>query len=175
MKFVLKNYFKNDHEMWSGSIKILAIWSAAFHTFPAPKYDKLPKLELLRSAMKKRHPTWCQDQSWSLTCTRASPAVTRPHWPALAGSWNRPRRPSGDKRQCRWHFSVRIVDTEWRNEASMPDLVTKTKPNKRSNLTQVVVFVLWSMKKGRPFGAILISQPGGRKLCVTLCCGLGEL
>lgn len=57
----------------------------------------------------------------------------------------------------------------------MPDLVTKTEPNKRSNLTQVVVFVLWSMKKGRPFGAILISQPGGRKLCVTLCCGLGEL
>lgn len=43
------------------------------------------------------------------------------------------------------------------------------------SLTHVVVFVLWSMKKGRPLGAILISQPGGRKLCVTLCCGLGEL
>lgn len=143
---------------------------------PPPKYDKLPpKLELLRSAMKKRHPTRCQDQSWSLTCTRTSPAVTCSHQPTHVGSWSRLRRPSGDKRQCRWNFSTRIMDTEWRNEESMPDLTTKTEPNKSSNLTQVVVFVLWSMKKGRPFGAILISQPGGRKLCVTLCCGLGEL
>lgn len=51
----------------------------------------------------------------------------------------------------------------------------KAEPEKSSSLTHVVVFVLWSMKKGRPFGAIRISQPGGRKLCVTLCCGLGEL
>lgn len=57
----------------------------------------------------------------------------------------------------------------------MSDLTMETEPNKSSDLTHVVVFVLWSMKKGRPFGAILISQPGGRKLCVTLCCGLGEL
>lgn len=45
----------------------------------------------------------------------------------------------------------------------------------RIPLTQVVVLVLWSMKKGLPLGAIRISQPGGRKLCATLCCGLGEL
>lgn len=57
----------------------------------------------------------------------------------------------------------------------MPDLTMKMEPNKSSSLTHVVVFELWSMKKGRPFGAILISQPGGRKLCVPLCCGLGEL
>lgn len=42
-------------------------------------------------------------------------------------------------------------------------------------LTQVVALLLWSMKKGRPLGAILISQPGGRKLCCVLCCDLGEL
>lgn len=57
----------------------------------------------------------------------------------------------------------------------MPDLMMEMEPNKRSGLTHVVVFVLWSMKKGRPLGAIRISQPGGRKLCVPLCCGLGEL
>lgn len=60
-------------------------------------------------------------------------------------------------------------------QESMAELVTKMEPDKSSSLTHVVVFVLWSMKKGRPLGAILISQPGGRKLCVTLCCGLGEL
>lgn len=62
-----------------------------------------------------------------------------------------------------------------RKERKLPELMVETEANKSSSLTQVVVFVLWSMKKGRPFGAILISQPGGRKLCVTLCCGLGEL
>lgn len=30
-------------------------------------------------------------------------------------------------------------------------------------LTQVVVFVLWSMKKGLPLGALRTSQPAGRK------------
>lgn len=42
-------------------------------------------------------------------------------------------------------------------------------------LTHVVVLLLWSIKNGRPLGAILISHPGGRKLCVTLCWDLGEL
>lgn len=42
-------------------------------------------------------------------------------------------------------------------------------------LTQVVVLLLWSMKNGRPLGAMRISQPGGRKLCCDLCCDLGEL
>ena len=31
------------------------------------------------------------------------------------------------------------------------------------SLTQVVVFVLWSMKKGLPFGALRTSQPAGMK------------
>lgn len=33
----------------------------------------------------------------------------------------------------------------------------------RRILTQVVVFVLWSMKKGLPLGALRTSQPAGRK------------
>lgn len=45
----------------------------------------------------------------------------------------------------------------------------------KAALTQVVVLLLWSMKKGLPLGAILISQPGGRKLCVVLCWDFGEL
>lgn len=42
-----------------------------------------------------------------------------------------------------------------------------------SSLTQVVVFVLWSMKNGRPLGALRTSQPTGRKPDSTVGSGLG--
>lgn len=45
-------------------------------------------------------------------------------------------------------------------------------------LTQVVVFVVWSMKKGLPLGALRTSQPAGKKLgspvasVLEVCCGV---
>lgn len=47
---------------------------------------------------------------------------------------------------------------------------------RRSPLTHVVVLVVWSMKKGRPLGALRTSQPVGMhpaysKVCV---CALGD-
>ena len=70
------------------------------------------------------------------------------------------------------NFSASTMGTESGTDARP---LGESGARQSSGLTHVVVFVLWSMKKGRPLGAILISQPGGRKLCVTLCCGLGEL
>lgn len=42
-----------------------------------------------------------------------------------------------------------------------------------SFLTQLVVFVLWSMKKGLPLGALRTSQPAGRKPDSYVASGLG--
>lgn len=43
------------------------------------------------------------------------------------------------------------------------------------SLTQVVVFVLWSMKKGLPLGALRTSQPAGMKPHSKVLSGTGEL
>lgn len=53
-------------------------------------------------------------------------------------------------------------------------LLLTQSPRPRCLLTQVVVFVLWSMKKGLPLGALRTSQPVGMKADSLEASGAGE-